>query len=142
MRKFSKWDLDRFWSSKEVEALSEGELTKLAFLRDYKNFVYFVPAAYVLYLVGGSFGLFGKIVGWIGIVMLGSFGLQALLNTVLTFVTLVGTPFFDKAAPIKNTFWKSLQLLLSLGNLAIDIALAFLVYAGMYHLKLQEYIPW
>ena len=49
MKKFSERDLDRSWSSREVAALSEGELAKLAFLRDYKNFIFFVPAGYILF---------------------------------------------------------------------------------------------
>ena len=142
MRKFSKRDLDRSWSPGEVGALSEGELTKLAFLRDYKNFLFLVPAAYVLYLIGGVFGVSGKIVGWAGVAMFGAFALQALLNTALTIFSLVGTPILDKVAPVKTMVWKSLQFFLSLGNLLIDVALAFLVYAGMYDLKLRDYMPW
>jgi hypothetical protein len=142
MRKFGKRDLDRSWSTKEIATLSEGELTKLAFLRDYKNLVFFLPAAFVLYFIGGGLGLFGKVLGWIGIVMFGIFALQGLFNTAVTFVSLIGTPFFDKRVPVKNAFWKSLQLLISFGNFAIYSALALLVYAGIYDLKVQEYIPW
>ncbi len=142
MRKFTERDLDRPLSSEEVSALSEGELTKLAFLRDYKNFVFFLPTGFVLYFVGDSFGLFGKVIGWIGVVMFGVFALQGLFNMVLVFISLLGTPFFDKAAPFKTTFWKSLQLLVSFGNFAICAGLAFLVYVGMYGLKLPQYIRW
>ena len=141
MRKFTKRDLDRSWSGEEIATLSEGELTKLAFLRDYKNLVFFLPAALVLYFIVGSLGLFGKIVGCSGVVMFGVFALQGLFNTAVTFVSLIGTPFFDKRAPVKNTFWKSFQLLISSGNFAIYSALALLVYAGIYDVKLQEYIP-
>ncbi len=142
MRKFSKRDLDRSFSKEEIATLSEGELTKLALLRDYKNLVFFLPAALLLYFIVGSLGLFGKILGWICVLMFGVFALQGLFNTALSFVSLIGTPFFDKRAPAKNTLWKSLQLLISSGNFAIYSALALLVYAGIYNVKFQEYIPW
>ena len=141
MPTFSERDLDRSWSSEEVESLSEGQLTKLAFLRDYKNFIFFLPAGYVLYLVASSFGLAGKIIGWLGVVMFGLFALQGLFNTGVVVISLLGTPFLDKTAPIKNMFWKSLQFLISFGNCAIYTGLALVVYAGMYDLKIQEYIP-
>ncbi len=142
MTEFTEKDLDRPWSSEEVSALSEGDLTKLAFLRDYKHFVFFLPAVFVLYLVGGSFGVFGKVIGWIGVVMFGVFALQGIFNTGVVFISLVGTPFHDKAAPVRNTFWKSLQFLISFGNFPIYATLPFIVYAEMCDLKLQEYIPW
>src|SRR5690606_24409908 len=119
MKKFTERDLDRSWPSDEVAALSEGELTKLAFLRDYKNLIFFVPAAYILYLIGGSFGIVGTIVGWLGVVMFGLFALQGLFNTAVVLISLLGTPFMDKAAPLKNSIWKSLQLVISFGNFAI-----------------------
>jgi len=142
MKKFTERDLDRSWPSDEVAALSEGELTKLAFLRDYKNLIFFVPAAYILYLIGGSFGIVGTIVGWLGVVMFGLFALQGLFNTAVVLISLLGTPFMDKAAPLKNSIWKSLQLVISFGNFAIYTALAFLVYAGIYGVELNEYVPW
>jgi len=142
MKKFSERDLDRPWSPDEVATLSEGQLTKLAFLRDYKNFIFFLPGSYVLYWVGGSFGIFGKIIGWIGILIFGLFALQALFNTGIAVISIVGTLFMDKAAPLKNTFWKSLQLLISFGNFAIYTGLALLVYAGMYAVRLRDYMPW
>jgi hypothetical protein len=141
-KNFSEKDLDRSWSSGEVAALSEIELTKLAFLRDYKNFIFFVPAGCVLYLVCGSLGIVGKIMGWIGIVMFGLFALQGLFNTGVVFISLLGTPFMDKASPVKNSIWKSLQLAISFGNFAIYAALAFLVYAGLYQVDLEKYAPW
>ena len=142
MRKVTESDLDRPLSSEEVSALSEGELTKLSFLRDYKNLVFFLPAGFILYFVVNSFGFFGKVIGWIGVVMFGVFALQGLFNTVVVFISLLGTSFFDKAAPFKNTFWKSLQLLVSFGNFAIYAGLAFLLYVRMYGLKLPQYIRW
>jgi hypothetical protein len=132
MKKFTERGLDRSWSSDEVNTLSEGELTKLAFLRDYKNFIFFVPLATLLYWVGGNLGITGTIIGWIGIVMFVVFALQGLFNTGVVFISLLGTPFMDKAAPLKNSIWKSLQLVISFGNFGIYAALAFLVYAGMY----------
>jgi hypothetical protein len=101
-----------------------------------------LPAGFVLYLVGSSFGIVGKIIGWIGVVMFGLFALQGLFNTGLAFISLVGTLFMNKIEPLKNSFWKSLQLIISFGNFAIYAALALLVYAGMYGLNLQGYILW
>lgn len=142
MKKFTERDLDRAWVSDEVAALSEGGLTKLAFLRDYKNLIFFVPAAYILYLIGGSFGIVGTIIGWIGVAMFGLFALQGLFNTGVVLISLLGTPFMDKAAPLKNSIWKSFQLVISFGNFAIYAALAFLVYAGMYGVDIRGYVPW
>ena len=142
MKRFTEKDLDRPRSTDEVASLSEGELTKLAFLRDYKNLVFFIPAGYVLYLGGGSFGIVGKILGWIGVVTFGMFALQGLFNTALVFISLIGTPFADKSAPVKNSIWKSLQLVLSFLNFAIYAALALLAYAGMYGMSPGKYIPW
>ena len=141
MKQFAERDLNRSWSAEEVSSLSEGELTKLAFLRDYKNFVFFLPTAYALYLVGG-FGMIGKIIGWVGVVMFGAFALYGLFNTLFGFVVLVGTPFMEKAALVKKSFWRALQVLITFGNFAIYTALASLVYAGMYNARLQDYVPW
>jgi hypothetical protein len=141
-RKYTEKDLDRSWSSEEVSSLSEGELTKLAFLRDYKNFVFFIPIAFVLYFISGRFGIIGKIAGWIGIVMFGVFALQGLFNTGMVFISLIGTPLLDKTAPTKSIFWKSVQLLISFGNFAIYAGLALVLLGGMYELKLHKYVPW
>lgn len=142
MRKYAEKDLDRSWSSEEVAALSEGELTKLAFLRDYKNFIFFIPIAFVLYFISGRFGMIGKIAGWIGVVMFGVFALQGLFNTGVVFISLMGTPFLDKTAPTKNIFWKSVQLLISFGNFAIYAVLTLVLLGGTYGLKLHKYVPW
>lgn len=142
MIKYTERDLDRSWSSEEVAALSEGELTKLAFLRDYKNFVFFIPIAFGLYFISGRFGIIGKIAGWIGVVMFGVFALQGLFNTGVVFISLIGTPFFDKTAPTKNIFWKSVQFIISFGNFAIYAVLALVLLVGMYDLKLHKYVPW
>jgi len=141
MKQFAERDLDRSWSAEEVASLSEGELTKLAFLRDYKNFVFFLPTGYALYLVGG-FGTIGKIIGWVGVVVFGVFALYGLFKTLFGLVVLLGTPFMEKAAWVKKSFWRSLQFLITFGNFAIYTALAFLVYAGMYNARLQDYVPW
>ena len=142
MKKYTERNLDRFWSSEEVVALSEGELTKLAFLRDYKNLIFFIPTAYVLYFISGSFGMICKIAGWIGVVMFGVFALQGLFKTGGVFISLIGTPFLDKAAVTKGIFWKSVQLLISFGNFAIYAVLALVLLAGIYDLKFHKYVPW
>lgn len=141
MKQFGERDLDRSLSAEEVASLSERELTKLAFLRDYKNFVFFLPAAYALYLAGG-FGMIGKIIGWVGVVMFGVFALYGLFKTLFGLVVLLGTPFMEKAAWVKKSFWRSLQFLITFGNCVIYTALAFLVYAGMYNARLQDFVPW
>jgi len=142
MRKYTERDLDRSWSSEEVRSLSEGELTKLAFLRDYKNFIFCIPIAFALYFISGRFGVIGKIAGWIGVGTFGLFALQGLFNTGVVFISLVGAPFLDKDAPTKNIFWKSVQFVISFGNFAIYTVLALVLFAGMYDLKLNKYISW
>jgi hypothetical protein len=142
VRKYTEKDLDRSWSSEEVAALSEGEITKLAFLRDYKNFIFFIPIAIVLYSISRHFGMIGKIAGWIGVVMFGLFALQGLCNTGVVFISLIGTPFLDKTAPAKILFWKSVQLLISFGNFAIFAVLALVLLNELYDLNLHKYVPW
>jgi len=95
MKKYTDRDLNRPWSSEEVAALSERELTKLTFFRNYKNFVFFIPAVFVLYLISGSFGIIGKIAGWIGVIVFAAFALQGLFNTGVVFISLIGTPFLN-----------------------------------------------
>ena len=141
MRRFTERDLNRIWLKDEVVSLSESELTKLAFLRDYKNFVFFVPVGYVLYLIGG-FGIVGKIVGWAGVLMFGVFALYALLKTAFGLVVALGTPFMARNARLKKSFWRLLQFVITFGNFAIYAALAFLVYAGMYSVRFQDFVPY
>ena len=86
--------------------------------------------------------MIGKIIGWVGIVIFGVFALYGLFNTLFGFVVLVGTPFMEKAALVKKSFWRALQVLITFGNFAIYTALASLVYAGMYNARLQDYVPW
>ena len=142
MRKYTERDLDRSWASEEVRSLSEGELTKLAFLRDYKNFIFCIPIVFALYFISGRFGVIGKIAGWIGVFTFGLFALQGLFNTGVVFISLVVAPFLDKAAPTKNIFWKSLQFVISFGNFAIYTILALVLFARMYNLTLNKYISW
>ena len=134
MKQFSEKDLDRSWSPEEVVRLSEPELTKLAFLRDFKNLRFFIPAGLVLYFIVGAFGILGKTLGWIGITMFGVFALQGLFNLALGLISLLRTPFLNEAARMNTAFWISLQLLISFVNFSIDIGLAFLIYIGMYDL--------
>ena len=142
MKKYTDRDLNRPWSSEEVAALSERELTKLTFFRNYKNFVFFIPAVFVLYLISGSFGIIGKIAGWIGVIVFAAFALQGLFNTGVVFISLIGTPFLNNTALTKSIFWKSVQLFMSFGNFAIYTVMALVLLGGMYDLKLHEYVPW
>lgn len=94
MSRFTKREIDRSLSPEELEKLSEAELTKLTFKRDCKNLAIFLPQVFIFYFIAGHFNLFGKVVGWIGVVMFGVFALQGLFNLVLTLLSLLGTPFF------------------------------------------------
>ena len=128
MKDFTERDLDRQWSPDELDVLSEGDLTKLSFLRNYKNFIFFVPTAFVLYFIGQRFGVIGKILGWVGIVGFSLFALEGLFSAGKGFISLIGTPFFDKTGPGRNSFWKSLQVLISLSTFAIYAFLAAFAY--------------
>jgi len=86
--------------------------------------------------------MIGKIIGWIGVAMFGIFALYGLFKTLFGLVVLLGTPFMEKAVRVKKIFWRSLQFLITFGNFAIYTALAFLVYAGIYNGRLQDYVPW
>ena len=59
MRKFFRRDLDRAWASQEVRKLSDRELTRLAFLRDRKDLLFFFPQAVILYLAAWHLVIFG-----------------------------------------------------------------------------------
>ncbi len=142
MKKYSERDLDRSWSLEEVQTLSEGELTKLAFLRDYKNLLFFLPVGIIFYFIASRFGLFGKIIGWLGVLTFSFFAIQGIINFALCLISLIGTPFADKKNVIKNLFWKLLQLSISFANLAIYTSLGYLIYAGMYDIDIMKYIPW
>jgi hypothetical protein len=136
MTKFSEQDLDRAWSSDEVYKLSDRELTTLAFLRDRKNFFFFFPQAVVLYFAARHLGIFGLVVGWIGIVLFSLFVVQNAFQLLLgTFV--VATSLFVKdKSKISSFRWKALAVLLSMANTVVYILAALIVWAGIYGLAL------
>ena len=139
MEKFTETDLDRPWPSRQLSALSERELTKLAFLRDCKNLAFFLPAGYVFYLAG-SFGTIGKIIAWVGILVFGAFAIYGLFKTAFGLVVLVGTPFMEKDARLNKSFWRSLQFVIAAASFAIYTTLAFAVYSGIYGVSLSDYL--
>lgn len=98
MRKFFRRDLDRAWASEEVRKLSDRELTRLAFLRDRKDLLFFFPQAVIRYLAAWHLGIFGQVLGWLGIVLFGVFALQ---NFVL-----ITSPFADESEN-SSLFWKA-----------------------------------
>lgn len=131
MKKFSETDLDRSWSEEEVKGLSEGNLTKLAFLRDLKNLAFFAPCGFALYVLVGRLGVIGTILGWGGMIMFGGFALYNIFTAGLCAFSLIGAPLFEQESKTRKVAWNSLQLILSLFNLVAYAALGYLVYLGM-----------
>jgi hypothetical protein len=137
MRRSAQQAFNRPWYLDESNALSESELTKLAFLRDIKHLVFFLPAGIVFYWIAGNFEMAGKILGWMGVLIFVYFALQGFLEFVKCVISLVELPL-----AIKNIFWKLVKLFISFANLSIYAVLALLIYAGMYKVELMRYIPW
>ena len=132
MDKFSENDLDRSWSSSEINELSDRELTILAFKRDRKNAIYFFPQAIVLYFLAKHLGIFGQVLGWIGVTLLGLFALQNIINFFVGVFVLI-TSHKVKDIPEKSSIgWKSLAVLLSLANVAIYSLAVAIICAGIY----------
>jgi len=132
---------DQPWSSKELSTLSEFEITKLSFQRDTKNIKFFLPMALFFYYIGSHAGLFGKIIGWIGIALFTIFALEVSFHAVLTVISLIGTPILTRGAVIKNLFWKSLQLIVIAICLSFYAGCAALIYSGIYNLAFSQLIP-
>jgi len=132
MNKSSENDLDRSWSASEINGLSDRELTILAFKRDRKNAIFFFPQAIGLYFLATHFGVFGQVLGWVGIVLLGLFTLQNTINLFVGIFVLI-TNHKIKNIPEKNNFkWKSLAVLLSLTNIVIYSVAVAIICAGIY----------
>ncbi len=137
MRRSYKQAFNRPWYLDESNALSESEFIKLAFLRDIKHLVFFLPAGIMFYWIASNFEMAGKMLGWMGVSIFIYFALQGLLDFVKCFISLVEIPL-----TIKNIFWKLIKLFISFANLSIYAALALLIFAGMYKVELMRYIPW
>src|SRR3990167_2797664 len=89
MTNFSNKDIDRFWSQKELEKLSQKDLTKLAFLRNLKNVIFFGTPALVVYVLIGKIGIIGVILGWLSIGILVLLSIEPIIAIFRTLVTLL-----------------------------------------------------
>jgi hypothetical protein len=132
MTKFPDNDLDRSWSSSEIEELSDRELTILAFQRDCKNILFFIPQAVILYFIARYFGWFGQIVGWIGIILFGIFALQNAINFLVGIFALA-TNHLTKGTSEKSSFgWKAIAVFMSLAETMIYFLAGLIICAGIY----------
>jgi hypothetical protein len=132
MRKYSPDDLDRSWSPDEVRKVSDRELTTLAFLRDRKNFLFFFPQALILYFAARHLGVFGQVLGWVGIVLFSLFALQNAFNPIVGVVALVTSSFVADESEMNSLLWKAVAVLLSLVDTAIYSFAASVICAGIY----------
>jgi hypothetical protein len=119
MKKLSGHDLDRSWSSTEVRELSDRELTILAYQRDRKNLLFFFPQAVILYFAARHLGVFGQVLGWIGIVLFGLFALQNIFNFLVGVFVLLTSQLVKDVSERSSLGWKCLTVLLSFANAAI-----------------------
>lgn len=132
MTEFSEKDQDRSYSQEELSQLSEKDLTKLAFLRNVKNIVFFAVGAVVISYVASSFGTVGTVIGWLAIVIYGLFALEPLLGFFTTVISLI--------APTPDRQWKFIQLLVSGTAAALYVAFALYIYAKMSGINVWQYI--
>jgi len=121
MNKSSENDLDRSWSTSEINGLSDRELTILAFKRDRKNAIFFFPQAIGLYFLAKHFGVFDQVLGWVGIVLLGLFTLQNTINLFVGIFVLITNHKIKNISEKSNFKWKSFAVLLSLTNIVIYV---------------------
>lgn len=128
MSKFSDRDIDRHWSQKELNELSERDLTVLAFHKNLKNVIFFGVQAIVVYLIVGKIGKIGFIVGWISIGLLIILAIEPLIATVTSLVVIIPSIFISPS----NIIWRVLQLLIALLSFAIYASLAVIIYLKMY----------
>jgi hypothetical protein len=70
--------------------------------------------------------------------MFGIFAIQGLFNSVMCFISLIRSIFFNITTQTKKTFWIFIQLIISFGNFAIYAALCFISYAGMYGIEIKK----
>ena len=132
MTEFPEKDLDKSYSQEELSQLSEKYLTKLAFLRNVKNLVFFGICAVVISYVASSFGAVGEVIGWVAIVIYGLFALEPLLGFFMTAVSII--------PPTPGRQWKFVQLLVSGTAAALYVALALYIYAKMHGIDVWQYI--
>jgi hypothetical protein len=83
MTEFSERDLDRPWSTGELAQLSERDLARLALGRAVKNAAYFIPVGVVVSQIAGAFGFVGTAIGWVAIVGVSLFALEALAGLTM-----------------------------------------------------------
>ena len=124
MTNFSNKDIDRFWSQKELEKLSQKDLTKLAFLRNLKNVIFFGTPALVVYVLIGKIGIIGVILGWLSIGILVLLSIEPIIAIFRTLVTLLLSVVVKRS----ETIWLLFQWLTVLSVFVIYISLATLIY--------------
>jgi hypothetical protein len=125
-------DPDRPYSQKELGQLSEKDLTKLAFLRNFKNLIFFGVGASVIGYIASSFGTVGVVIGWLAIVVYVFFALEPLMGFITTAISLI--------APTPGRQWKFVQLLVSGTATVFYIAFALYIYAKMIGIDIWRFI--
>lgn len=131
MKNISEQDLDRPWTSDEVADLTDREVVVLAFKRDWKNFIYFLPVAFALYFVSVNLGKIGQIIGWGGVIMFVFFALSGILNFLIGIFVLVTSPFTMDATKEASMKWRIAGVLQSGVNLVVFGGYALIVYTGI-----------
>jgi glycopeptide antibiotics resistance protein len=132
MTEFSDRDLDRKWRADEVKTLTDRDLIRLAFQRDRKNILFFMPLAIVFYVVARYFGTIGQIIGWLGVLIFGAFTLYNIV-VFLTGIFVLATSWNVRNEPTGKASirWRALGVLLSAANLVLYAAFSFVAYAGV-----------
>ena len=78
---------------RRVAELTDQEVVVLAFKRDWKNFIFFLPVAIFLYYSSSNFGLFGQIIGWVGVIVFGLFAVYGIFSFLVGIFVLITSPF-------------------------------------------------
>jgi len=132
MTDFSENDVDRNWSQKELNQLSEKDLTKLALLKNIKNILFFGAGAFIVGWLSSSFGSFGTAIGWVAIIIYGLLTLEPSLAFLTTILTIF--------SPLPDKGWRLIQILISGISSVIFVVYILYIYSSMYELNLQKYI--
>jgi hypothetical protein len=93
------------FSNKNLNQLSQKDLTKLTFSRNLKNIIFFGGGVIIVLFLASLFGTVGIVIGWISIVIYGLFALEPLFAFLLTIPSIL--------LPSSDRRWKFFQLFIS-----------------------------
>jgi hypothetical protein len=117
-------DTDRWYSRAELKRLSDRDLTKLAFIRNLRNIIFFT-------LLGTGLTYFFEypFVYWIVLIGYIALTVEPLIGGFLTLISIVG----PQVGYGPSRLWKLLQVLISLATIYTYSSFAFYTYTKLQH---------